>query len=168
MAASNYGKIDFRRQVIMLLPPILRSISVVDWLSSLVKPLDTVMDDDWDYIYSQYIKGHLTGQKMVMQEGLNFLFGITISPFIIVETSKNEGTTLYAFNEAEGTTSYIYNEAEGTTVYVLNESEAVQPGGTDFIVKMPTVYASPENVNRLIQQVDILKVVGTTYQIITY
>ena len=106
--------------------------------------------------------------KELVEEGLNFLFRITVSPFIIVETARNEGVTLYVYNEAEGTTSYVFNKAEGTTIYVLNKAEATQPSGADIIVKMPTVYASLENLDKLAQQVELLKPVGTTYVIVTY
>ena len=167
--ASQYGQIDFRTQVIMMTPPLLRSVSMIDWHHSLVYPLDTLMDDDWVAIYDQYIKGHLTGQKMVMQEGLNFLFKITVAPFILVETFRNEGATIYMYNEVELTDTYIWNESDtGGPVYALNEAEAQQPGSTDFIVKIPTIYATPENRDRLDQQVGIIKLTGRTYRIITY
>jgi len=167
-AVDKYEQLDFRAQVIMLLPPKIRSLTMVDWMHSLVYPLDTLLDQDWRYMYDQYIKGHLTGQKMVMQEGLNFLFRIVGSPFILVETFRNEGVTVYMYNEAELTTTFIYNEAELTPIYMLNESEAQQPGSTDFIVKMPTIYATQENLDKLESQVDVLKPVGRTYKIITY
>ena len=153
----------------MMTPPLVRSISMVDWLHSLVVSLDSRMDLDWVFIYDQYVLGHLTGQKMVMQEGLNALFKIpNTSPPIIIETARNEGTTLYVFNEGEGTTTYVYNEGEGTTMYVLNEAEAIQPLSTDIIVKMPSAYASQQNLDKLAQQVEILKPVGMTYQIVIY
>lgn len=168
--ASQYGQIDFRTQVIMVTPPLLRSVSIIDWHHSLVYPLDTLMDADWVSIYDQYIKGHLTGQKMVMQEGLNFLFKIFTAPFILVETFRNEGVTIYMFNEIEPTDTYIWNETgdSGGPTYALNEAEAQQPGSTDFIVKMPTIYATADNLDRLMQQVDIIKLTGRTYRIITY
>ena len=168
-AASEYGQIDFRKQVIMMIPPVVRSNSIVDWGHSLVKPLDSLMDADWAYIYDQYVIGHLTGQKMVMQGGLNFLFRITIAPFIIVETARDEGTTLYAYNEVEATDTFIYNEVEGTTIYLYNEAEAIQPAAADIIVKIPSIYSTPvENLDRLEQQVEILKPVGTTYKVVIY
>ncbi len=168
-AASEYGQIDFRKQVIMMTPPVVRSLSMVDWLHALIVPLDSRMDLDWVYIYDQYVLGHLTGQKMVMQGGLNALFKIpATSPPIIVQTVRNEDVTLYVFNEGEGTTTFIYNEAEGTTMYVLNEAEATQPLATDIIVKMPSAYGSEQNLDKLDQQIEILKPVGTTYDVVTY
>jgi len=166
--AKDYGQINFRNQVIMLLPPILRSTTMVDWLHSLVTPLDTLLDTDWTFIYDQYIKGYLTGQKIVMQEGLNFLFKIESAPFILVETARDEGTTLYVYNEAELTTSFVYNEAELTDVYILNEAEATQPAGANIIVKIPNVYATTDNSNKLEQQVKLIKPAGVTYKIVTY
>lgn len=165
--ASQYGQIRFRDQVIMITPPQLRSVTVIDFGASLVKPLDDVMDIDWDYIYDQYIKGHLTGQKMVMQAGLNSLFRVTQSPFIIIETVRGQGGTTYMFNEGELQQTYMFNEVETEKTYMFNEAE--DQGTTyDFIVKMPTIYASAENLDKLARQVDILKVTGRTYQIITY
>ena len=169
---ATYGQIDFRKQVIMMLPPVVRRLTMVDWLHSLVHPLDTLMTLDWKYIYDQYIKGHLTGQKMVMQEGLNFLFNITAAPWILIETVRREGETAYMYNEAEvASDMYIYNEAELPAVtWILNEAEATPPGGdtVDFIVKIPTQYATQENLDRLDQQVALIKLVGTTYKIVTY
>jgi len=166
--AKKYEQLDFRKQVVMLLPPLLRSTTMVDWIHSLVKPLDSILDLDWRFIYDEYIKGFLTGQKIVFQEGLNFLFRIETAPFILVETARDEGTTLYAFNEAEGTVTFVYNEAELTDIYVLNEAEAVQPAGVNIIVKMPNTYATQENLDRLEQQVKVIKPAGTTYKIVTY
>jgi hypothetical protein len=167
--ASQYGQIDFRKQVIMMTPPVVRSLSMVDWLHALISPLDSLMSSDWIFIYDQYILGHLTSQKMVMQAGLNALFKIPeAEPQVIVETFRDEGTTLYVFNEAEGSTSYVFNDAEGTTIYVLNEAEATQPLSTHIIVKLPTAYDSEQNQNKLAQQIEILKPVGRTYQIVVY
>lgn len=167
--ASQYGQIRFRDQVIMITPPHLRSVTMIDFGSSLVKPLDEIMDIDWDYIYDQYVKGHLTGQKMVMQEGLNFLFDIPVGSRsnIRVETIRGEGGTTYVHNEIELLETFVYNEAEGTTTYVYNEAED-QSGIYDFIVKIPTVRATAENLDKLARQVDLIKLTGTTYEIITY
>jgi len=167
-AAKDYGQINFRTQVIMLLPPELRSVFMVDWGFSLVKPLDTVMDNDWVFIYDEYVKAFLTGQKMVMQEGLNFLFKITAAPFIIIETIQNTGATLYMFNEAEPSVSHMYNEAEPVTVYMLNEAESTSPNPYNFLVKIPSVYATTTNLAKLATQVDLLKLTGKTYNIIIY
>lgn len=166
-AVSQYGQINFRDQVIMITPPLLRSVTMIDWGASLVKPLDDVMDLDWNYIYDQYIKGNLTGQKMVMQAGLNSLFRITQDPFILIETVRGQGGTTYMFNEGELQQTYMFNEVETEKTYMFNEAE--DQGTTyDFIVKMPTIYASSENIDKLEKQVDIIKLTGRTYQIITY
>lgn len=150
----------------MLLPPMLRSTTLVDWLSSLVHPLDEVMDLDWDYIYDQYIKGHLTGQKMVMQAGLNALFRIEIAPFILVETVREDIGTTYMYNKGELFKTYMYNKAEASTEYMTNKTEG--GGEFDFIVKLPNIYASDENKAKLEQQVNIIKLTGKTFDIITY
>ena len=165
--ASQYGQIRFRDQVIMITPPHIRSVTLINFLASLVKPLDDVMSLDWNYIYDQYIKGHLTGQKIVMQEGLNTLFRITTSPYILVETLRGSGGITYMYNEVELGETFMFNEAEGTTTYMFNQTED-QAGVYDFIVKMPTIYATTEGLAKLDSQVEILKLTGRTYEIITY
>ena len=119
--ASQYGQIRFRDQVIMITPPNLRSVTMIDLGASLVKPLDEVMDADWVYIYDQFVKGHLTGQKMVMQAGLNFLFRITTDPFIIIETIRGQGDTTYMYNEIELFETFMFNEGETEQTYIFNQ-----------------------------------------------
>ena len=167
-SASNYGTIDFRKQVTMILPPMLRSGTVIDFLASLVQPLQSLMEADWRYIYSEYIKSYLTGQVIVMQAGLNYLFNITVAPYILIETVRGEGAHTYMYNEAEVDVLDIYNEDETFTTYVLNTAEGTSPEGYDFIVKLPVVVSTPENFARLRAQVDLIKATGTTYTVITY
>jgi len=165
----NLLNMNFRTQANMLLPPMLRSTTMVDFLGSLLSPLTSLLLTDKDTITEIAIRAQWTGQKMVMQEALNYVFGITVAPFIIIETVQSGNVTLYAFDSEEDTdVEYVWKDGGVSTAYAYSEGEADTPLGYDFLVKMPVGIATAENLALLAQQVDLIKVAGKTYSIITY
>jgi len=164
----NLLDMDFRIQAQMLLPPRLRSTSMVDFLGSLLKPLTSLLAGDKDEIIGVATRAQWNGQKMVFQAALNYVFGITIAPFIIIETIEDTNVTMYAYSTASTNQNYAYPKGFYFTSWAYPKAVASTPTGYDFLVKMPAAYATTENLALLEQQVKLIKVTGKTYEITTY
>lgn len=160
----SFLNIDFREQVKMLLPPVMRSVSIVDYLSALTEPLTTLAAATQPFYDEQLIIAQSTSQKMVMQQAINGIMGITT---IYIVTGRGEGLTSYVFPEGAGTTLHVWEEGGASTTYVLTEGEADLPSGYDFTVYVPASLGVDEQ-NRVDALVKQLKAPGTTYQTILY
>jgi hypothetical protein len=163
----SFLNIDFREQVKMLLPPVMRSVSIIDYLSALTEPLTTLAAATRPFYDEQLIIAQSTSQKMVMQEVINDIMGITASPYVYIVTSRGEGLTSYVFPEGAGTTLHVWEEGGISTTYVLTEGEADLPSGYNFTVYVPASLSVDEQ-NRIDALVKQLKAPGLTYQTILY
>ena len=160
---------NFRKQVTEWLAPVLRGSSHIDWLYSLVYPLETALTIDSTFETSVLDNIRYNGQKMVLQGGLNEIFGIAVAPFILIETRQTfNGLPALVLDQVEiGETSIVLDNTEGDTMLILDESEET-PFDEDFVVKIPIGIYTPALEAQVDSQVIKYKVAGTTYRIETY
>lgn len=163
----SFLDIDFREQVKMLLPPIMRSDTLIDFLSSLTAPLTTVATSTKPFYDEQLIIAQATSQKMVMQQVLNDLFGITASPFIYIDFNRDIEVTSYVFPEGEGIILYVWPEGDDLVTYVLTEAEAAALSGVNFTVYIPNALGT-EGEDRIIEIVNNLKAPGVKFDTTLY
>lgn len=163
----SFLDIDFREQVKMLLPPIMRSETLIDFLSSLTAPLTSLASDTKPYYDEQLLIAQTTSQKMVMQQALNDLFGITASPFIYIVFNRDIEVTSFVFPEGEGIVLYVWPDGDDLVTYVLTEAEAAALTGVNFTVYIPNALGT-EGEDRIIEIVNNLKVPGTKFTTVLY
>lgn len=157
--------INWRTQVTKILPPRKRSVSLIDWVFSLVFGLQQSSDAMAAIEADLRFRSKLNSQRMVLQAGLNQILGIT---GILVETNQSVAYSNYTYNESEGLPPlYSYNESESSSpLYVFNESEPVSP--YDFTVKIPLANYTADNIAKVTAEVKKIKVTGKSFNVISY
>lgn len=137
-----------------------------DFLSALVFPLQSLTAEMNTFEADAKKRARFNGQKMVLEAGLNDIFGVTSDPKILVNNSATDRTQAI-YNDSELIDVYFYNSAENDPIYILNDSESsVVP--YDFLVQIPTGIYSAELERRIRNEVTIYKLAGTRFSIEQY
>lgn len=161
--------INWRTQVTNLLPVFKRSLSMIDFLSSLVQPLQTLSDDEWnDFDVEIRKRSKFNSQIIVLRGALNNIFGVVSPPFIYIETTLSLARITYIYNDNEGFLPvYVYNDYETSDTYVFNDTEVVD-GATNFIVWIPIGIHTAELETRVRNEVETYKLAGMSFKIDTF
>jgi len=154
--------ISWRTQVNNLLIKDQRIANLIDYIESLLEPLKTKSAEWFSFDVEIRKRVKFNGQIVVMAAALNEIFGVTIAPFIIVETITGAGTTTFIFNSTEGfNPTFIHNISENTPTYIYNSSEIVDTH--DFVVSIPASVHTPELERQVINEVTIIKLAGKRF-----
>jgi len=112
-------------------------------------------------------EAHWNGRKIVLQEALNDLFGITSAPFIYIESNRNVSTNFYMFESSELTATYFSETSENDPVYFAESSE-LPAVDYDFIVWIPIGIWTIEVERRIKAYTNIYKLAGPSFVTQTY
>lgn len=158
--------ITWRTQVSNLLPWFKRLTNLIDYITSLLEPLKTKAAEWVTFDNDIRKRAKFNGQAMVLAAGLNDIFGVTVAPFILVETVNNVGLTTFIYNDNEDIT-YFYNntEPEGAT-FIYNQSEIILD--YDFVVSIPAGIYTAELDARITAEVKTYKLAGKKFITQTY
>jgi hypothetical protein len=130
-----------------------------DFLSALVKPLQT-QTDGMKTFETEYLKrARFNGRKIVLQAALNDIFGVS---GIIVEWNRSVAELEYSYNEVENGPTYSYNMAENQPTYSFNDGETPSEN-YDFKVLIPSGIYTTELDRRISAEVNLYKVMGTRF-----
>ncbi len=132
-----------------------------DFLSALVKPLQTNTDLIKIFETDVTKRAKFNGQKIVLQEALNNIFGVTSAPFIIVELVETIGSSLYFYEPSELSPVYFSEPVEIDPVYFFESSEITS--GYDFKIKIPSGIYTAELDRRIKAETTLVKLVGKTF-----
>jgi hypothetical protein len=159
--------VNWRTRVTNLLPSFKRSVSLVDFITALLEGL-VLKSTEWTAFDADVSKrARFNSQIIVLQAALNNIFGVTSSPFILVETSQLIGQSLFIYNSSEGfQPTYIYNSGENSLIYIYNSSEISI--GASFVVKIPSGIYTTELDRRIKSEVTTYKLSGMTFSTETY
>lgn len=154
---------NWRTQVNKLLPPEMRSNSLVDWITSLINPIQTVMDNNLFWESDIRKRARFNSQKLVLQAALSYIFSMSI----IVETGTSPAYNNFVYNESEGINQFSFNETESNLpIYTFNDTEVVD--AYDFTVKIPIASYTTELERRVKAEVTRYKLGGKTFNVVTY
>jgi hypothetical protein len=159
----------WKEEVRKMLPPAVRHFSLLNFLGSLVKPLQTKNDEL--VLFEAAIRKRLkyNGQVMVLEASLNEIFDITIAPFIKVETNLDPGSTPdFFYGVADATPTFTaYGIADGVANYIISD-----PNGSNTIVSfrvlVPVAIDTQALRDNITTEVNLYKIAGKTFEIITY
>lgn len=140
---------------------------LVDFLSALLSPLQTNTDLLKTFEAQVSKEATWNGRKMVLQAALNDLFGITVAPFIIVETNRSIGSILYFFRRSESKPVYFSRRSENKPQYFFLASESIA-ANYDFKVKIPSGIYTSELDRRIKAYTNLYKLVGPSFITVTY
>jgi len=133
-----------------------------DFLSALVKPLQTNTDLLLTFETQVIKEAHWNGRKIVLQAALNDLFGITSTPFIYIEWNRAISTNTYFYRRSENTPVYFNRKSENDPVVFFRRSETVAID-YDFIVWIPSGIFTSEVERRIRSYTNIYKLAGPSF-----
>lgn len=138
------------------------------WLTSLAFPLYELRDSLFIDFRAEAIENARYGcGTMIMQSILNKALNTGNKTSIYIVNSDQFIQPTFVFNETEGYDPlYVFNQSENQEpLYVYNEAEFAQ--SSDFIVYVPvSIYNT--NLTRIKGLVDLYKIAGPNYSIISY
>lgn len=160
---------NIRTQIQNYLPPEVRGSSWIDLLYSLLYPLHELLQSNVNFESDVLMRLKYNGQKIKLQAALNEIFGITIAPFIYIETRRTFiGTSALILDESEvGETSIVTDETEPGTMLVIDESEETIQD-FDFIVYVPLSIAVGDVLDQVRAEVQVYKIAGVNFDVQTY
>lgn len=126
--------IDLYYLIQILLPPVHRSMLIIDYIKASIKPLSDVLTDFYSFFDKIKYELQFNGQVCLLEHLLNDQFD-DVDRGIYITDAVNLSNT-FIFNAAEGNEpTYLFNTSESESpVYLFNESEIVN---YDFIVNIP-------------------------------
>lgn len=155
---------DWRTQVTNIIPPYLRSTSLVDYVYSLLHGLTYKMGLLSPFDADIRIRARFNAQKMVLQEALNYLFSTS---GIIVQPGQSMVQKVYVYDESELIPLYTYDEIESPyPIFIWDESET--PDTYDFLILVPAAFWTAAIDAQIRGYVKIFKLAGKTFNVITY
>lgn len=159
----------FKPQVTNYLPPVLRGSSIIDYLSSLVYPLEQRLLTDKAFETDINNRLRYNGQKIKMQAAINEIMGVVSAPYIIIVTRQTfVGLPQLVLDESEpGSTMLVFDEAEGGNTLIIDESEEVADQD-EFEVQIPVGLSNTDFDAKVEAEINKLKVAGTRFNITTY
>jgi hypothetical protein len=141
--------------------------TVVKFITALLEPLQTLSTGMKTFETEQLKRAKWNGQKIVLQAALNDLFGITMAPFILIETNQSPGQNTYFYEESESVPVYFHEEIEGDPVYFFESSE-LPVIDYDFKVLIPVGIWTTELERRVKASTYLYKLAGPKFIIETY
>jgi hypothetical protein len=143
------------------------SSSLKEFMFSLASPLQDSLDDMSVFEADTIERTKYNGQKIILQAALNKIFGITVSPFIIVETNNDPAVALYFFEPSELSPVYFSEVPESDPQYFFEPGE-IPAVYYDFQIKIPVGIWTAELERQVSAQATLYKLAGKVFQIITY
>lgn len=134
MSYFNNYDIDFNVLANLLTPPFLRKPKLIDWLITLLKPLEEVNYKFKAFRRQAIYKVTHNGQVVYLQKVLRDAYDNEQRRILIQDAFSRD--PLYIYPEANQLPAYIYSEAENQPVYLYDNS-IFDAGDYDFVVLFP-------------------------------
>lgn len=153
--------IEFALAAKRLLPPFLRQLKQIAWLTALVKPLQELRDDIFD-TYMPDVKKRMryNGQTVVLEAILNQFYSLTSGDLIYIESASVESANVFV-GESGSTSFYV-----GKTANTAHAGASYDLNAFNFTIYVPVSLTYVEAELRAL--VDGIRPAGTVYDIQTY
>lgn len=161
--------VDYTILINELLPVDKREPIHKAWLKANLKTIIENHSTIFTTFYNQIIaETKHNGQKIIMEDVLNTVFGVVSAPFIYIDNTGNKVNPETFFNESESYPAKIlFNESEAQpALFFYNNSETAQ--NSDFIVYVPAAVYSANGEAKIRSEVDRLRPYGTKYTVVSY
>ena len=137
------------------------------FLTSLLEPLQTVTDGMLAFETQEVKRSKWNGQKILLQAALNDLFGITVAPFIYIETNQDPARNTYFYEASELVAVYFSEESEDAPIFLFESSE-LPAADYDFTVFIPSGIHTAELERQVIAYTNLYKLAGPNFTTDTY
>lgn len=145
-----------------LLPVILRTQALMDWLYSLLAPGADLVEWFSDYRDETSRNLSFNGQTIVLERALNLHYDT--GDGIYITNAEITGTVAYMYKQGDDATMYAWEDGGDDTLYLWYSGDVV--GAYDFTVYVPVALVFEEVEMRAF--VDQYRLAGKRYQIVTY
>jgi len=161
--------INFKDFVITYLPPDKREVTTVAFLTACLAPLNTLHVATFNVYKPDVInRAKQNGQRILMEEVLNSVFGVTVAPLIYIDNSGDNITPDIFFNITEGLPPFtFFNLSESQAPAYFNNTAEVT-NNRNFVVYVPAAVYAAKGEPAIKQQVDRLRPASTFYTIVQY
>lgn len=140
---------------------------VKKFIASLLAPLQTNTNSLKTFETEQTKHSHWNGQKIVLQDALNDIFGVTSAPFILVETNRDIGSNTFFYEPSESIPVYFSEPSEDDPVYFFEPGE-LSSTDYDMRVLIPIGIWTVELERQVKAQTNIYRVAGPKVIFVTY
>ena len=139
----------------------------IDWIRSLIQPIQQLNDKVKQYTDDVYYRLNLTGQVIYLEHYLNDLFDKDQRRIYL--SDDNLVLPPYLFNKSDGEAVLnLYNEADGETPFHLyNKQDYFNQGS--FVINVPAaIILTQSMLNRIKRATNQYKQAGVSYSIVNY
>lgn len=139
----------------------------LDWVSSIIKPIQDLNNELDKYANHTYYLLHLTGQVIYLEHYLNDLFDSDLRDIYIEDDSLVLPPFLYLISDYIPPGEMLYLYPDTNPIYLYNQFDYFTQGS--FIVYVPIrLLLSSEYENRIRAAVNRYKQAGVSYKVINY
>jgi len=159
---------SWAKEVVKMLPPVMRGQSYIDYLASLVQPIQFKTDEL--IVQEQEVQTRLKyqGQVMVLAASLNEINSITVAPFIRIEMNRDVASIpTYIYDPADAIPTWAIQESPTVTDYITpdpSQSNTIP----DFRVLIPATLWTQALEDTVRADTQLYKIAGKFFEIITY
>lgn len=147
MIFNNIYKLNFRNLANFLTPPFLRKQRFIDWLDTLLKPLEEVNFRFNGFRRDSIYKVTHNGQVVYLQKVLRDQFDRELRRIQIVDSISFDPVWVYP--DADNLPVYITDDADPEPRFIYTGGAVFGDIGFDFVILMPAELkpASEEDLN---------------------
>lgn len=165
---SMWYDIDFKRYVYLLLPPALRKPLLRAWLMCIIAPFQTVYAELMAYRKGVMDRLNFSGHVQYLEKVLNDEYGMKGGEIFITDVKE---AVLYTYLvEEKQAAVYLRLKAENGSeqryVKMVNEGGGSYMGA--FVVNVPSLLDTSENMARIRALLNYYKPAGRKYMIVIY
>jgi hypothetical protein len=186
--SSRVFNIDYKKLIVLLLPPFLRQSILFAFLKVLTKPVVTLYDSFLTNREENIYKINHTGQVCYLRKLLNDAFDVTDRRIYIEDGSVNDWKFVYkksTFNATDNGIALMMSEADSVSTDTLGNSIKifltdndgitlistqgnVGSSGVDFLVLVPGALSRTIDKNKMIAFINYYKLASKRYTITYY
>lgn len=170
---SRIYNLNIKKLTILITPTFLRKERFLEWVHSLISPLEFLYDEFLKHRAEDIYKLEHTAQVISLEKVLNDRFDISQRRIRIGDVERKE--PFYIFLETEQTPKFVHSESENKEpIYLYSEGISVK-GRYDFMVYLPLDIWQREKTEVGIGEyrfyemeslIDFYKLAGKKYKII--
>lgn len=158
----NIFKIDYQRLVASLVPPVLRKRSLLEWLNSLVYPIQLLYNEYQLNRKDNLYEINITPQVCYLQKAINDRYDYVEKRIRIADVEIKETVFLYQQSENKPLMLFTKGENKPVPLYLSTETNAIS---VDFLVLVPRELRYGDNEMRA--YIDSYKLASKEYKIQT-
>jgi len=169
MAADELFDVDVEEVSRDLLPPSKRSLTIVTWMWSLLKPVQDLIDDNFDVFRPLKIQEtKYNSQKIVFEKIINNELGIFSSPLAFIETNARDTNGAFITN-GDTDAFFVANSSAFLDDFIGDAYGLItEPNFTVFVPNFVFLSLSQMELDELNATIDKFKIAPMTHEVVGF